>query len=784
MEAWADMRGHLPARENTGGPAVDGHLISTDPVALPVLILLFGQEYVEGDGDAPSQHWYDNITSAAGAVGRGDTTIFQKGADLFDAVILPRLDDASKQAVQAVHGFSSDYKARAIGAVIRDMAGRPGAFTPSLHLVSDWPSLAPEHRVNAAGDPYIPFPLTTEQCSRGPGTLTLVSALMPLITSPQFRSSLAALTGLRVADSGASPGPGLLTSPVAHSLTIDARSIEQLTTASSEQAAVHRQAMNSTPAAQTEVRKMKRTDPYVLDAALDDPAQQAELNSQHATIAAISDAKSRSEQLARTATSILTKADGSDPNVKAVAGAIYIGNSMGAKASHDKYVTLLNQASAALSLSISTHITSKIPFGHKFHDSVGEMVAELKLMRKTFFDKDRHLIALGYNAASGTMHSINTIHDVRIVTEFIDAIMTKLGWNFTGVAKQLNDTVLEIQTDHKVEDISVIFHTLVTKFYKLFCMAVSDKVGGYFHSPKPKPDPNDLLTYKTRDSLRAKESSFDPYMFQLAGEMVSARLELQQIGRRNETSNTSRIEEEIKNLRSQADRQQRVLNSMETTWSDVGRGNQRGSRGDHGRGNGRDRGGNSDRDRDSDRDSGRQRDQNRDQEERKVSFRDDVDTPNRRRNGRPRSLPGGIPIEAADEFFRERNGCCLYDDLGQLYPAWRRLCKSSDNRGPCVDSRNNKFLHVGDKRKDGARVNRVSLDFLRRWADRFAIPSEPAGAGHRALQTPELPDAQRQHQPHPNAKRTLLLTDRGDDGSNPVPTPGSQRRRLSHADGS
>ena len=126
----------------------------------------------------------------------------------------------------------------------------------------------------------------------------------------------------------------------------------------------------------------------------------------------------------------------------------------------------------------------------------------------------------------------------------------------------------------------------------------------------------------------------------------------------------------------------------------------------------------------------------------------------------------------------------MYDDLGQLYPAWRRLCKSSDNRGPCVDSRNNKFLHVGDKRKDGARVNRVSLDFLRRWADRFAIPSEPAGAGHRALQTPELPDAQRQHQPHPNAKRTLLLTDRGDDGSNPVPTPGSQKRRLSHADGS
>eukprot|EP01044_Picomonas_judraskeda_P015027 COSAG03_NODE_2467_length_2722_cov_15.633562_2_plen_209_part_00 len=42
----------------------------------------------------------------------------------------------------------------------------------------------------------------------------------------------------------------------------------------------------------------------------------------------------------------------------------------------------------------------------------------------------------------------------------------------------------------------------------------------------------------------------DSYMFQLAGEMVSARLELQQIGQRNETSSTSRIEDELKNLRS------------------------------------------------------------------------------------------------------------------------------------------------------------------------------------------------------------------------------------------
>lgn len=47
--------------------------------------------------------------------------MFEQGVALFDALIEPRLDDASKQAVPAAHSFSPDYNARTLGAVIRVM---------------------------------------------------------------------------------------------------------------------------------------------------------------------------------------------------------------------------------------------------------------------------------------------------------------------------------------------------------------------------------------------------------------------------------------------------------------------------------------------------------------------------------------------------------------------------------------------------------------------------------------------------------------------------------------
>ena len=45
-----------------------------------------------------------------------------------------------------------------------------------------------------------------------------------------------------------------------------------------------------------------------------------------------------------------------------MAQAVYIGNSSGAKPSHDTYVTPLNQASATLNLDIATLLAEQLPF--------------------------------------------------------------------------------------------------------------------------------------------------------------------------------------------------------------------------------------------------------------------------------------------------------------------------------------------------------------------------------------------------------------------------------------
>ena len=112
----------------TQGVATAGPMVTDDHISLPVLILLFGQEYAEG-AVAPSQHWYGDITSAAGAVDKGDESIFTKGADLFDALVGPRLEEASKLAIAAVQGFSPQYKARVIGSVFVSQLGKGGSLS-------------------------------------------------------------------------------------------------------------------------------------------------------------------------------------------------------------------------------------------------------------------------------------------------------------------------------------------------------------------------------------------------------------------------------------------------------------------------------------------------------------------------------------------------------------------------------------------------------------------------------------------------------------------------------
>ena len=139
MEAWGAARGHQPPLEGGGVGGSLGHTITDDSVCVPALILLFGQTYAENDGGAPTHHRYTNITDAATAAQNvRDRTIFDQGASVFDTMVAARLQTDAKAAVDLMHQANQEFKARVLGAVIRDMAGRPGAFTPALHLKSDF----------------------------------------------------------------------------------------------------------------------------------------------------------------------------------------------------------------------------------------------------------------------------------------------------------------------------------------------------------------------------------------------------------------------------------------------------------------------------------------------------------------------------------------------------------------------------------------------------------------------------------------------------------------------
>ena len=69
----------------------------------------------------------------------------------------------------------------------------------------------------------------------------------------------------------------------------------------------------------------------------------------------------------------------------------------------------------------------------------------------------------------------------------------------------------------------------------------------------------------------------------------------------------------------------------------------------------------------------------------------------------------------------------MYDDMGQIMPAWRSLCKEANGRGTCKDARGYHFYHVDDKRKNGERIKPVSEAFLGQWARKFRITEQPYG---------------------------------------------------------
>ena len=143
---------------------------------------------------------------------------------------------------------------------------------------------------------HIPFPLNQDQCAdkQGAASLTLLTLLPPIVHSKAFVAAVKAMTGVDISTPGTmslgGPGGG---PPVASTLTLDPASVTQLTQGADAQASVARQAMSSTPAAQTQISKLKRTDPEKVDLALSEPAIQKDMQTGLEAVAAHGDTVAR-----------------------------------------------------------------------------------------------------------------------------------------------------------------------------------------------------------------------------------------------------------------------------------------------------------------------------------------------------------------------------------------------------------------------------------------------------------------------------------------------------------
>ena len=495
--AWVGGRDFIPhtnPQELTTAPTM-----MHDEIALPALRLILG-DYSGANFKATN-----TLRKACSRSGL-HADVYAEAARLFDAIVATQLAQTPQgkallETITRIQNYNAQYKGRMLGSIIRDMAGREGGFTASLTPSAEWDSLSVEQRQR-----HIPFPLNQDQCAdkQGAASLTLLTLLPPIVHSKAFVAAVKAMTGVDISTPGTmslgGPGGG---PPVASTLTLDPASVTQLTQGADAQASVARQAMNSTPAAQTQISKLKRTDPEKVDLALSEPAIQKDMQTGLEAVAAHGDTVARAKAQTSVATAILQKSTGGDPHTKAVAQAIYIGNTTGTKPQHDGYVAHLNQIAQALALDITTSISKHLPFGH--NKDMKTITSNLMLMKEEFFKRDNHKILLGHEKATGAPYTLRDIHGVKVVTTQMEDILIKLGWEFAGTSDMLVAEVENIQADDGVSDTAVIFDKFVTPFYRHYAMLISDKTHGYFHQPVAKPDPKDLLKYKTREKLRAVE---------------------------------------------------------------------------------------------------------------------------------------------------------------------------------------------------------------------------------------------------------------------------------------
>ena len=299
-EAWGGGRDFVPHQ------AVDQ--LTVDPTMMDDQIALPGLRLILGDYHGADYKKTNTLEKACWRTSL-HTRIYAEAAKLFDAVVAAQLAQTPAgttllETINRLHDMNDQYKGRMLGSIIRDMAGREGGFTATLTSRGEWDGLSDEQRAR-----HIPFPLDQDQCAdkNGAASLTLLTLLPPIVHSRAFVPTIKVLTGVDIstptAPTSGVPSGGFVMAPT---LTLDPSSISHLTQGADAQASVAQQAMNSTPAAQTQISKLKRTDPEKIDLALTETSIQSDLQAGLAKVATHVDTVAKARAQAEVATEILT----------------------------------------------------------------------------------------------------------------------------------------------------------------------------------------------------------------------------------------------------------------------------------------------------------------------------------------------------------------------------------------------------------------------------------------------------------------------------------------------
>ena len=88
MDVWSADRGDQPEVDLDEDKGTLAHTVTQDETALPALLLLSGQKFMQAEETEERHEKYQNISEAATAVTNGlkDRDVFTKGQQLFDTL--------------------------------------------------------------------------------------------------------------------------------------------------------------------------------------------------------------------------------------------------------------------------------------------------------------------------------------------------------------------------------------------------------------------------------------------------------------------------------------------------------------------------------------------------------------------------------------------------------------------------------------------------------------------------------------------------------------------------